>query len=85
MFLEATTVISKRPYDSRNGTQKTKRLCHHCNSHIIVGTIFTVAMMQGYDSAERQEKRTEGKCLKPLKSISSSIFIQILFIHCLEL
>lgn len=60
MFLEATTVISKKPDHRSSGTQKTKRLNHHC-THIIAGTIFTVtAMIQGYDS---EKLRTDGGCM----------------------
>lgn len=57
MFLEATTVVSKKPDHRSSSTQKTKRLNHHCNTHIIAGTIFTVtAMIQGYDSEKLRKK-----------------------------
>ena len=61
IFLEATTIISKKPDHRSNGTQKTRGLCRHCNTHIIIGTIFTVAMIQGYDP-ESQAKKGRGFC-----------------------
>lgn len=58
MFLEATTVISKKPDHRSSSTQKTKRLNHHCNTHIIAGTIFTVTqwykgmILKSYEGTE---------------------------------
>ena len=64
MFLEATTIISKKPDHRSNGTQNT-----HRNTHNMIGTISTVATIQRYDS-ESQKKRTEGVCALARKCLN---------------